>query len=101
MSYYRYEQEHGELPEPIIYGGYGSGANAVQEVYSEPSGEPDERRGGHRNGMRCTVDGVAYPSLNRAAEAIGSTSSHLSKALRKGNGRCVVRGREVERASQR
>ena len=98
MSYYRYEQERGELPEPIIYGGYGSGANAVQEVYSEPREEPG---GGHRNGMRCTVDGVSYPSLNRAAEAIGSTSSHLSKALRKGNGRCVVRGREVKRTSPR
>lgn len=101
MSYYRYEQERGELPEPIVYGGYGSGANAVQEIYvkgEKPVENPNKGAGSGSVGKRIAVEGMGeFRSIAAAARALEMPSSTLIWHLRHHNGIATVKGREVRR----
>lgn len=87
-----YWEEHGDMGEPIIYGGYGSDANAVQ-----PLTEDDKKVRNWHGGIVCEVDGKAYRSMREAAKAIGVTSSSLSKSLKRGMGQATVKGHKVTR----
>ena len=101
MSYYRYEQERGELPYPIIYGGYGSGANAVQREYvkgEKPVEKPNKGAGTGSAGKRIAVEGMGeFRSIAAAARALEMPSSTLVWHLRHHNGIAKVKGREVRR----
>ena len=105
MSYYRYEQERGELPYPIIYGGYGSGANAVQREYSEPEGDDagdfDEHAGTGCVGTSVIVDGLGrFRSMAAAARAIGVSRNALVGRLKRGNGAVVVNGYAIRKTGR-
>ncbi len=105
MSYYRYEQERGELPEPIVYGGYGSGANAVQKEYGEPAGDDAGEFAEHAGtgcvGTSVIVDGLGrFRSVAAAARAIGVSRNALIGKLKRGRGAAVVDGYKVRKADR-
>lgn len=86
-----YHQEHGELPEPIIYG---NGGNAVQPLCEMVDALPASKAG-----MMCRTldDGKVYNSVRETARAMRVSESRLRRALKKGHGRAEVDGRKVIR----
>lgn len=85
--------QEADLGEPRVYGGYGSGANAVQQV---DSGEPAPQAShGSRRVYVADLD-ETFASIQEAAQAIGCSHAGLSAALAKGNR--VVKGHKVRYA---
>lgn len=90
------ENLHDDRPkcEPIVYGGYGSGANAVQVEYV-PDCAPAPDMDGRGTPVQVPEMGRAFSSIRAAAQALGVSPSKLQRELRK-HGRATVNGYEVE-----
>lgn len=86
------------MGEPRIYGGYGSGANAVQSgpVEYEECGETGVGLKG--KGVKVVDWHKRYPSVKAAAKALGVDQQALGRKLRRNGGKTVVGGVVVELA---
>lgn len=81
-----------DLGEPKVYGGYGSGANAEQQVIG--SGPVKAANGSRR--VYVADLGETFASIQDAADAIGASHSGLSAALAKG--KTAFKGHKVRYA---
>lgn len=68
-----------DLGEPRVYGGYGSGANAVQETVERS--EPTRASNGSIMVYVADLDRT-FPSIKDAAAALGVSHNGLSVALK-------------------
>lgn len=84
--------QEADLGEPRVYGGYGSGANAVQQV---DRGEAPKASNGSRRVYVADL-GETFASIQDAADAIGASHSGLSTALAKG--KTAFKGHKVRYA---
>lgn len=88
-----------DLGEPKVYGGYGMGATATQQmpVEYEDCCESDAvaKKG---KGVKVVDWKKRYPSVKAAAKALGVDDQVLGRKLRRNNGRAVLDGVVVELA---
>lgn len=63
---------------------YRSAVDEAARVQAEAAARRSSQRRGGRRPRPVVVDGVAHPSVNAAARAIGCAPSHLSRKLNEG-----------------